>query len=161
VKIRVLQCIGFALYFIAYFLPSIGNPDRQNHLELHSIPGYTCAFFSIFWGIAGLADWGDDITGEGRRFFLSLLLPGLSNLLLLAYLGLALRRRAVHVRRVLAILTPLFMAASAVSFMLMPFVPLVGFYMWIAGATVTVFPDILQVVKEMRTAFRQSPTSTS
>jgi hypothetical protein len=156
-----LRWIGFALYLIAYLLPSIGNPDRRPGLEFHSMPGYACAFFSIIWGVAGLTYWGGDVTGEGRRFFLSLLLPGLSNPLLLVYLGLTLRRRAIRVRRVLAILIPLFMATSAAPFVLVPIVPLVGFYMWIGGATAVVSPDVFRVINEIRTAFRPSAASTS
>ncbi len=160
-KDRALQWIGLALYLAAYFLPSIGNPERQPGLESHSMPGYACAFFSIFWGVWGLVDWGSDLTGEGHRFFLSLLLPGLSNPLLLIFLVLSIRRRAARTRRVLAILVPLFMAASVVPFMLMPFVPVVGFYIWIAGATAIVSLEILQVINGMRTASSQSPAPTS
>jgi hypothetical protein len=146
---QVLPWIGFALYLISYLLPAIGDPEHQPGLETHPIPGYFCAFYSIVWGVGGLFGLDNGSTTKGHYFFLSLLLPGLSNPLFLVYLGLSVSRMAPRTRRVLAFLVPLFIAASLVPLIMLPFVPLVGFYLWIAGAFILVAPDIVFGVSEM------------
>jgi hypothetical protein len=157
-KTQALSWIGFALYLISYLLPAIGNPDYQPGVKTHAIPGYFCAFISIVWGVGGLFASTSDLTTEGRRLFLSMLLPGISNPLFLVYVGLSLSRSAPRIRRVLAFLIPLFIAASFITLTLLPFVPLVGFYMWIAGAIITLAPEIALGVDEIRS--RRSPSRT-
>ena len=143
-SIRTIRWIGFVFYCIAYFLPAIGNHNLE-----YSLPGYDCAFFSVVWGVAGIFD-PSALTHEGRKFILSLLLPGLTNPLVLAYLGLTLRSRAVRVRRVLAVLIVFFMASSVVSLMTIRMAPFVGFYVWILGLTMILSPDLLLAISKMR-----------
>jgi hypothetical protein len=152
---QVQRWTGFALYFISFFTPSIGNPDFRQKADMlaHALPGWSCAIFSVYWGVAGIIETfhPTDLTSEGRRFFLSLLLPGLVNPLLLTYLILALRRKAVRLRRTIAITIPLFIASSAITFMLIPFKPLVGFYLWMIGSVLVLSPELLQMIDELRT----------
>jgi hypothetical protein len=144
VRDRTLRWIGVVVYLTSYFLPSIGNPDQQ---PMRSMPGWACAFFSIWFGFGGLFA---NLTPEGRRTFLSLLLPGLTNPLFLLYLLLILRRKAQRTRRVLAVLIAIFAATTPVALHFLPLVPLVGYYTWLAALGITLFPELIQVALGFR-----------
>jgi hypothetical protein len=159
-RTQIQSWAGFALYFISFFTPSIGNPDFHQKTDMlaHALPGWNCAFFSVYLGAAGIIAifHPSGLTSEGRQSFVSLLLPGLVNPLLLTYLVLALRGRAARLRRTIAIIIPFFIASSAITFAVIPFKPLVGFYLWMAGSILALLPDLLQMTHDIRVRWTRS-----
>jgi hypothetical protein len=161
VKIRsLLRPTGAALYLVSYVIPAVANSDfgqRDLLAGKHSIPGYGCAFFSIFWGFAGFFD-PSRLSAEGRRTFCSLLLPGLTNPILFVYFVLSLRRWAPRTRRVLSAIT-LVCAASSVAFVLLnQLVPIYGFYLWLAGIVIIVWPDLPRSTTQIIALFSRKDT---
>jgi len=161
VRIRaLLRPAGVALYLVSYVLPAVGNSDfglRDLLTGKHSIPGCGCAFFSIFWGFAGFFD-SSGLTAEGRGTFRSLLLTGLTNPILFAYFGLSLRRKAPRTCRVLAAITLVCAASSVAFFLLNPLVPIYGFYLWLAGIAIIVWPDLLRLTSQIKALFSREDT---
>jgi hypothetical protein len=156
----LLRPTGVALYLIAYVLPAVGNPEfgqRDLLSGKHSIPGYACAFFSIFWGFAGFF-YPDGLSGVGRGTFRSLLLPGLTNPILFTYFGFSLRRRAPRTCRVLSAITLVCAASSVAFFLLNPLVPIYGFYLWLAGIVIIVWPDLPRLTTQIKALFSHKDT---
>lgn len=140
---RILRSAGFLLYLAAFWLPSIGNPEyplKDLLMGGYAIPGYFCAFISLFWGVGGVLT-SSGFADSGHHFALSLLLPGLANLLLLTYLVLSLRRRAPRTCRALAVFIMFSSISAAVCFAFIPFIPLEGFFSWVAGITILIWSD--------------------
>lgn len=144
-KVRaLLRPTGIALYLASYVLPAVGNSDfgqRDLLSGRHSIPGYACAFFSIFWGFAGFFD-PSGLTAEGRWTFRSLLLPGLTNPILFAYFGLSLKHKAPRTCGILAVIICVCATSSCGFFLLNSLVPIYGFYLWLAGIVIIVWPEL-------------------
>ena len=154
-KIERYRVAGFCLYFAAYFLPAIAEPGKSLRALLvgqSSLPGYECAFLSIYWSLVGVVDLGWR-SAEGAKLFFSLLFPGLVNPLLLVYLVLALRQRARRARQVLAVLILVLMISSAAPLILMAMIPVAGFYFWVAGIVLMIWPDLRVAVIRTRDRF--------
>jgi hypothetical protein len=143
-KLRILRWVGIVTYLSSYFLPAIGNPDQH---PMRVMRGWACATFSIWFGLGGFLA---DLTPEGRRSFISLLLPGLTNPLLFFYIVLALKDRGIRLRKILTVLIFVFAATTPIAFHLMPFAVLIGVYVWLAGMAITVCPELIMMIGELR-----------
>jgi hypothetical protein len=155
-----LRPTGFFPYLISYWLPAVGNPEKGVASLLrgeYSVQGYFCAFISIVWGVGGFFNLSG-LTDEGRKSFHSLLLPGLTNPLLLAYLGLLHRHKTTRTCRILAVLILICMASSSVFFFLVPMIPLIGLYLWVAGIMMKIWPDLMWATREIGTRLARSST---
>ncbi|MGB6974176.1 MAG: hypothetical protein WBD67_05790 [Terracidiphilus sp.] len=144
-----VRWVGLILYVVSYFLPAVRTVDFGTS-NGGFLPGYFCAFISMVWGVAGFIP-GVGLTAEGQRFFRMLLLPGLTNPLLLVYFCLPVSKRVARVRRWIGGLVLVCMAWSWIFFLVYrDYIPAVGHYLWVIGLVMIVGPDLLQALAERK-----------
>jgi hypothetical protein len=126
---RVVPLLGFCIFVAAFFLPAVraGAPGS----DVVVFPGWKCASVALtetvgLFGKSGLA---------APSFPVWLVVfSGWINPLVLLLLCFSFSRRFLTLRRVLAVLTVLCMAATWTFFALQKVTPLIGHFLWIAGA---------------------------
>jgi hypothetical protein len=119
---RTLFRIGLSIYVVSFFLMAVGHSDGMGG----PAPGYYCAFAALFlpWTSTPFSRRGPF---ENRTFeYLAVLITGLINPLLVAYLILAFRRRNFRLLRALRIAVPLMIPFSWVVFQYEQYYPREG-----------------------------------
>jgi hypothetical protein len=130
--VLVCRILGFSIFAFAFFLPAC-----RDHSPVFGstdvYPGWKCAQVTIaaMVSIETYQSWD----------FLAAL-SGLINPLILAYLAFLYVPRSVLPRRILAAAVLLCMAATWIFFLLAGLVPLIGHFLWIAGALMILLPEV-------------------
>lgn len=139
---RIVRLAGIALFVAAFFLPAV----RDAHTASGTVPlpmsGWVCATVAISAsaGIPHLASG----TGQAKDLpgALCLILSGWVNPLMLMYLVFCIWRKFVRIRRVLAVAILLCFIATWVFLIEAPMVPLIGHFLWVAGALMILFGEV-------------------
>lgn len=136
---RIIKIAGVVLFAAAFFLPavrSVGTGPGSGPMV-----GWVCAFFAgaATAGIFHLdAAWqGKDVVGS-----VCLILSGWVNPLVLLYLVFSISRRFVLLRRILAVAILVCFAATWAFLAKAPMVPLVGHFLWVAGASMILAGEV-------------------
>ncbi len=122
--ILICQVFGLGIFAAAFFLPAVRDAgpltDSSNIFK-----GWECA------KIATTAMFQKD-TYESSGFFA--VMSGWINPMILAYLGFSYAANFSRVRRILAVAIPVCMLATWIFFEVEHLVPMIGHFLWIAGA---------------------------
>jgi hypothetical protein len=139
--VRIVRLAGLVLFVAAFFLPAVRNGGDAG-AGSGPIVGYVCAMFA---GAASasivhpVSAWqGKDMAGA-----LCLMLSGWVNALVPIYLLFTFWSRLVVIRRVLAAAILICFAATWVFFAKAPMVPLIGHFLWVAGALLILAGEIV------------------
>jgi hypothetical protein len=130
----IVTLAGIALFAAAFFLPAVRSPGTG--AGSRPMVGWMCALVAasatggIFRASAATIQ-GKDVPG-----IVCLILSGWVNPLVVFYLIASIWRRLVTIRRVLAAAILTCIAASWIFFFKAPMIPLIGHYLWAAGALV-------------------------
>lgn len=140
----LLRLAGLAVLIVSFFLPAIqleGAGSAPASPNSH-IRGYICAGFAsmmtVSTPLAAFRTHGEGI--DAKSFLLPL--AGLVNPFLLIYLVLTLWSGLVRTRMVFAALILVGFIATWLFFAQTHTTPLIGHFLWVAGAVLLFIPDI-------------------
>jgi hypothetical protein len=128
----IVTLVGIALFATAFFLPAVRSPGTG--AGSGPMLGWMCALVAssatggIFRASASTIQ-GKDVLG-----IVCLILSGWVNPLVVFYLVASIWRQLVTIRRVLGAAVLLCLIASWVFLYKAPMIPLIGHYLWAAGA---------------------------
>ena len=123
--VPTVRVLGFFIYVTAFFVPACKDPGGSAFRNQDVYLGWFCAAVTV------MNTFSRDVwTSKDCLSILS----GWINPLILIYLVLLIRPRFVWQRRIVAGTIVVFMFATWIYFALAPLVPLIGHFMWIAGA---------------------------
>ncbi len=134
----VLRFIGLAVFVLAFFLPAVrtGAPGPDATL----FPGWKCASIALTETV-GL--FGKSVPWPPPLPILLVIFSGWINPLVVLVLLTGFFARLRVLRRVLGIFVLLCMVATWWFFALQKVAPLIGHWLWIAGALAILAPDAL------------------
>jgi len=131
----ILRFAGILVFAAAFFLPAV-----RFHADAGHLLGWECAR-ATFLAATGLFQKSDP---DLPRYQIVLItLSGLINPLILLALSLSFAPQYGRVRRILAVAVLVCMACSWTLFALMGLQPLIGHFLWIAGALMILAPEAL------------------
>jgi hypothetical protein len=140
--VRILRLAGTVLFVVAFFLPAVRDAHSTGGPGSPPMSGWMCATvaMSASAGIPHLASG----TTQGKELLgiLCLILSGWVNPLVLLYLFLCIWRKLVWIRRVLAAAILICFVASWVFLFKAPMIPLIGHFLWVAGALMILFGEV-------------------
>jgi len=128
----VLKLVGLAIFVLAFFEPAVAR-ENQNYA------GWKCASVAVSFEQNIVAKPG----AHHEPFEYLAGLSGLINPLILIAILLSPFRLLLTVRRVIAVLIVACMIATWVLFAQQQISPLMGHYLWIAGALLVIAPELL------------------
>jgi hypothetical protein len=131
----IVRLLGFCLFVAAFFLPAVRSGPVGP--EATVFPGWKCA--SIALGET-VALFGKSVSGPPSFEVLLVVLSGWINPLALLLMCFGFSRGFAILRRVLAAMILLCMAATWNFFALQKLSPLAGHFLWIAGALLILIP---------------------
>src|ERR1700722_19272740 len=127
--------MGLSIYVVSFFLMAVGHTDGVGR----PAPGYYCAFTALVlpWTATPLSHGGPF---ENRFFeYLAVLITGMVNPLVFAYLILVFRGRNLRLVKARRIIVPLMIPLSWVVFHYERYYPREGHILWIAGILLILF----------------------
>ena len=130
--VRTCRMLGICIFVVAFFLPAI----RDTSSELGSagtLFGYECARLSL-----ALVTAKDTFQSP---FFLAFM-SGCINPLILLYLLSSFTRKLARLRQILAVSVLVCMAATWIFFAILKYLPMIGHFLWIAGALMILAPEL-------------------
>jgi hypothetical protein len=122
--ILIGQALGFCVFIAAFFVPAVRDGGPLTTAS-NIFKGWECAKIALSANFQQ-----DTFTSSGFLVAMS----GWINPMVLAYLAFTLARRFTRARRILAIAILICMVATWVYFATEHLVPMIGHWMWIAGA---------------------------
>jgi len=139
---RIVRLAGIAVFVVAFFLPAVRDPHTTSGPVSIPMSGWMCATVAISAsaGILHLASGttqGKDLLGA-----CCLILSGWVNPLVILYLFFCIWRKFVLIRRVLAVAILICFVATWVFFVKAPMVPLIGHFLWVAGALMILVGEV-------------------
>jgi hypothetical protein len=139
---RVVRIAGIVLFVVAFFLPAVRPGGTDTGPGSSPMVGWSCALIAAAstGGIFHLeAAWqGKDAAGA-----ICLILSGWVNPLVIFYLAFSIWPRFVLIRRVLAVAILVCFVATWVYLFKAPMVPLIGHFLWVAGALMILAGEIV------------------
>jgi hypothetical protein len=155
--IVIIRILGLCIFAAAFFLP--GCTPSRSVFQSGPLAGWSPDFFhaqgagstDFFMGWE-CARFALTVPYSGKNFSsigssmpaVLLLLSGWVNLIVLAYLVFCLFPKRVNVRRVLSLAVPICLIATWIYFFLTPIFPLLGHYLWAAGALGIAFSETMR-----------------
>jgi hypothetical protein len=146
-KSWLVRIAALAVFAVSFALPAIrmdsSGPGNQ------PLKGWMCASFASVLGPKALVQ---SLSQGVRSEDVLIVLGGLVNYLFLALLVLGFWRRLVRTRLVIgALMLPCFVS-TWIFFASSKTTPLIGHFLWIAGAALLVVPDIVSLFRKRETA---------
>ncbi len=131
------RLVGLAIFVLAFFLAAVrtGAASDPNSV-IYS--GYKCASLALS---ETTALFGKAVQGRPPLEAYLLAFSGWLNPLIVIDLLLSFWRRALVARRIVAVLLVVCMAATWTFFAKETLTPLIGHFLWIAGAVLILLPD--------------------
>jgi hypothetical protein len=138
----IVTLAGMALFAAAFFLPAVRSPGTS--AGSGPMIGWMCALVaaSATGGIFRAS--AATIQGKEVPGIVCLILSGWVNPLVVFYLVASIWRRLITIRRVLAAAILVCIAATWIFFFKAPMIPLIGHYLWVAGALMILAGEILR-----------------
>jgi hypothetical protein len=131
----IVRLLGFCLFVAAFFLPAVRSGPAGSDATV--FPGWKCASIAL---TETVSLFGKSVTGPPSIEVLLVVLSGWINPLAVLLLCFSFSRGFVVLRRVLAAMIVLCMAATWTFFALQKLSPLAGHFLWIAGALLILVP---------------------
>jgi hypothetical protein len=132
----ICRLLGLGVFVLAFFLPAVSSPEPGATV----FPGWKCASIALT-EINAL--FGKAVTGTPSFEVILVVLSGWINLLIALVLCCSFSRKLVILRRILGGLILICMGATWMFFSLEKVSPLIGHYLWIAGALLILAPDAI------------------
>lgn len=144
-----LRLLALLVFGVSFALPAVrlhqSQPSAPSNPIADSIPGFYCAFLANYVAPAALLQSrGEAFTTEGGM----VVLGGCANLLVAAILILSLWSRLVRTRLILVAATLPCCGAAWLLFAKEHFQPLIGHYLWVAGALLFAVPELLNLLRK-------------
>jgi hypothetical protein len=124
----VLRLLGFCIFVLAFFLPAIRAGEGTSAIVFQ---GWKCASIAL---TETVAFFGKSAGGAPSFEVLLVAISGWINPLVPLLLLFSFSRSLLIVRRILAVVVVLCMAATWTFFAIQKVAPLIGHMLWIAGA---------------------------
>ncbi len=131
---RIVRLLGIVVFVTAFFLPAVRDGHASSGPGSAPIAGWTCAMVAISASAGILHLVSGAMQGKELLGACCLILSGWVNPLVLLYLFFCIWRKFVRIRRVLAVAILICFVATWVFFVKAPMVPLIGHFLWVAGA---------------------------
>jgi hypothetical protein len=149
-KVLICQVVGFCIFVAAFFLPAV----RAGSNSFTLIYGWECARTAT-QATPGLFEKPD----PDFPYYMTLLLAvsGWINPLILLYMSFSFAPKFFRVRRILAVAILVNMVATWIFFVAFPLIPLIGHFMWIAGALLILAPEVPCFKRKTPTENQQLP----
>lgn len=128
----IVTLAGIALFAAAFFLPAVRSPGTGPGSG--PMPGWFCALFAASATGGLFRATAANIQAKDVLQVVCVVLSGWVNPLVVFYLVVSLWRRLVTIRRVLAASIMVCLVATWIFLFKAPMIPLIGHYMWVAGA---------------------------
>lgn len=130
--VLIIQSLGICVFVAAFYLPAVrgaGTGPGNGPMT-----GWMCAAVALaatgaIFHTAAAATEGKDLPG-----IICVILSGWVNPLMLLYLLFSIWQKFVRIRRALAVAILICFAATWFFFFKAPMIPLIGHFMWVAGA---------------------------
>ena len=137
---RIVRLIGIVVFVIAFFLPAVRDAHTSSGPGSLPMSGWMCATVAIS-GSAGILH-ASTMQGKDILGMICLILSGWVNPLVLLYLFFCIWRKFVRTRRVLAVAILICFVATWIFFVKAPMVPLIGHFLWVAGALMILVGEV-------------------
>jgi hypothetical protein len=141
--VLISRLVGLSLFVWAFFLPAVRNGAAGDPAAA-VFPGWKCA--SVALNLT-MTLFGKAVKGAPPITACLAAMSGWINPLIVIVLVLSFWRKALWVRRIVGVLVILCMAATWIFFAKESLTPLIGHFLWIAGALLIVIPDALPARK--------------
>ena len=125
----LIRVVGLAVFAVAFLLPALGLDAHDEH----PLMGWKCASIALTMPFSKEASFNLDV--------LLVAMSGWLNFFVLLYLVLSAINKLKKVRWVLIGLSALSMISTWVFFGRQHYIPLMGHFLWIAGAVIIIFPE--------------------
>jgi hypothetical protein len=136
----VLRVLGLCIFAAAFFLPAcrLGAPGPGEVV----FPGWKCASVALS---ETMSLFGKSVSGAPPFQALLVVMSGWINPLIVLVLLASFSRRLLMARRVMGVVVLVCMAATWTFFAQQKLVPLLGHFLWIAGALLILLPEALSL----------------
>ena len=143
-----LRLLAFLVFAVSFALPALhvetGQPRVPGGPDTSRLPGYFCAFIANYAAPSALIkSKGSGVTAES----IQVMAGGCINLLVLAILLLSIWKRLVWTRLVLVAATLPCFVGTWMFFAKEHLGPLIGHYLWVAGALLFLLPETVNMVR--------------
>jgi hypothetical protein len=133
------RILGLGIFVLAFFLAAVRLGAAADS-SAAVFPGWKCASLALNETVAL---FGKSVKGPPPIQALLMAMSGWINPLIMIDLVLSFWRGALVVRRIVGVLVILCMAATWIFFVAEKLTPLIGHFLWIAGALLILLPDAL------------------
>ncbi len=125
----LIRVVGLAVFAVAFLLPALGLDPHDEH----PLMGWKCASIALTMPFSKEATFNLDV--------ILVSLSGWLNLFVILYLVFCLFKQLKMARWVLVGLSAASMISTWVFFGRQHYVPLMGHFLWIAGAVIIILPE--------------------
>jgi hypothetical protein len=139
---RIVRLVGVVVFVAAFFLPAVRDAHTGSGPGSGPMSGWMCATVAISASAGILHLTSGTMQGKDILGMLCLILSGWVNPLVVLYLFFCIWRRFVRIRRVLAVAILICFVATWIFFVKAPMVPLIGHFLWVAGALMILFGEV-------------------
>jgi hypothetical protein len=144
--VRIVRLAGIVVFVVAFFLPAVREAHTAGGPGSGPMIGWMCALSASLAtaGIFHVAHSG--LNGKDVAGMICLILSGWVNPLVLFYLVFCIWRKFVRIRRVLAVAILICLVATWIFLVKAPMIPLIGHFMWVAGALMILSGEVAGLV---------------
>jgi hypothetical protein len=137
----IVRLVGLAIFVAAFFLPAVRSPGAG--AGSGPMVGWMCALVaaSATGGIFHISAAG--LQGKDTVGIVCVILSGWVNPLVFFYLVFSIWPGLVRIHRVLATAILVCIAATWIFLFKAPMVPLIGHFLWVAGASIILAGEVL------------------
>jgi hypothetical protein len=151
ILLLLIRLVGIVVFGISFLLPAVQLEPNGPGPRQAPMRGFLCAEFATMMAVSTpLSIVRTHGAGLDEK---SILLPltGLVNPLVLIYLILCIWQKLVRTRLVFAALILLCFIATWMLFAQASIAPLIGHFLWVAGAAALFVPDVFSLVRKRPT----------
>ncbi|MGD0631916.1 MAG: hypothetical protein ABR987_21495 [Terracidiphilus sp.] len=149
--IRIVRLVGIVVFVVAFFLPAVRDAHTPSGPGSLPMSGWMCATVAISASAGILHLVSGTMQGKDLLGACCLILSGWVNPLVILYLFFCIWKKFVLIRRVLAVAILICVVATWVFFVKAPMVPLIGHFVWVAGALMILFGEVAGMVSTKKT----------
>jgi hypothetical protein len=155
-KAWLVRIIALIVFAVSFALPAIRPPGSGAAPQ--PVPGWTCALVASVLGPKALVQsFGQGISREA----IAVVTSGLANYLFLVLFVLSFWRRLARIRLLFGTLYLFCFLASWIYFASAKTTPLVGHFLWVAGAFLFLVPDVVILIHQRRTAAAEASAAST
>jgi uncharacterized membrane protein len=146
----IVRAVGILLFAVAFFLPAVRDAHTVTGSGSAPMTGWMCATVAGSASAGILHLFGPGAQGKETAGVICLILSGWVNPLVLLYLLSCISQKFVRIRRVLAVAILICFAATWFFLFKVPMTPLIGHFLWVAGALMILAGEVVRSVPPQR-----------